>query len=158
MTHSQRTILYKESHYYYHPLSLERWCLISGLDWSTLNYFFCVCNKSQRSPLSIRTGNYGGQTASVEALWGWPWKRNLETTCSHAGHSKIASCWSSRWEEKTFGQLKKRFYWPGYSCLVRNWCRTCICHVCNKEVPRAQESCSPSDCSGWLYIWCRLWQ
>ena len=28
-------------------------------------------------------------------------------------------------EEKTIQQLKKRFYWPGYSQDVRDWCHTC---------------------------------
>ena len=40
-------------------------------------------------------------------------------------------------EEKTFNQLKKRFYWPGYSRSVREWCRTCsTCATRKTQVPK----------------------
>ena len=28
-------------------------------------------------------------------------------------------------EEKTFGRLKERYYWPGYHADVQDWCRNC---------------------------------
>ena len=40
-------------------------------------------------------------------------------------------------EEKTIHQLKRRFYWPGYSQDVRNWCRTCAnCATRKTQAPK----------------------
>lgn len=56
-------------------------------------------------------------------------------------------------EDRTFdGTLKRRFYWPGYSRLERDWCRTCA--TCGtEEIPRTREMCTLSR----LDTQCRLW-
>ena len=35
-------------------------------------------------------------------------------------------------EEKMLSRLKERFYWPGSSEAVRNWCRSCITFATRK--------------------------
>lgn len=59
-------------------------------------------------------------------------------------------------EEKVFCQLKKRFYWPGYSRSVRDWCRTCATCVTigSLKGPRTV----PHSTLSKRVIRCRLWQ
>ena len=40
-------------------------------------------------------------------------------------------------EDKVLDQLRRRFYWPGYSRSVRDWCRTCgTCATRKSGVPK----------------------
>ena len=43
-------------------------------------------------------------------------------------------------QEKTFNQVKERFYWPGYYDDTHRWCQTCASCATRKQPPTARRA------------------
>ena len=64
--------------------------------------------------------------------------KDLQEEVVHSLHGGAAS--GHLGEEKTLSRLRERFYWPGFSQQVRDWCRSC--NSCGNRKTPAPHGCA----------------
>ena len=53
-------------------------------------------------------------------------------------------------EEKMLNKLKERFYWPGCTEAVKDWCRTCIRCTTRKTAACSEKKGAPTIITSWV--------